>query len=339
MNLIYWEILQWITDWINKVYTSQYTIDTTVELWIGWAPYVNFTVNWRIITLDDAIPDWEDWPILDYYFLSNITEVTNSTFTIANALSDTLTHLWISAFNSSYTQTNAIDLINECYFAELNRQRDVRTTWSYAFTSWDSYKYWTFYRWDIIPVQDVMSNYTPRVGKVMINWFITDFITRTDINFTLPNGLMTTPNNWDIILVWYKIPTAIKEISYLTLDWEQFTRKTPEQFWIWNWLNQYMIKDWYLFISWSSSWQVVCHYTGINDVFTITTDVIDIDLPYKHILSLYASYNMMIDREDTRRVELEQKYIKLRRKYVAYLLRHSKRSNYMNTFSWPLSWL
>lgn len=338
-NLIYWEILQGTVDWTNKVYTSQYTIDTTVELWIGWVPYTSFTTSWRIITLTDAVPEWEDLPILDYYFTDNITAITNADITVATVLTDTLTLLWITAFNNAYKQTTSIDLINECYFTELNKIRDNRLMSTYSFTSGDSYKYWEFYRGDILPIQDLISNYTPRVGKLMINWFITDFTTRTDSSFTLPDWLTTTPNNGDIVLVWYKIPDAIKEISYLTLDGTKFTRMTSEQFWVWNQYATYLIKDWYLFISYSDSAQIVCHYTSKNDVFTLTTDIIDIDLPYKNILSLYVWYNQMIDREDDRRIEIENKYTKLKRKYIAYLLRHSKRSTSMNSFNWPLSWL
>lgn len=337
MNLIYWEILQWVTDWINKVYTSQYTIDNTVELWIGWVPYVDFTVNWRIVTLGTAIPEWEDWPVLDYYFTDNVSPVTTSTYTVTNALNDVLINIGITQFNNAYKESRAIDLINECYYTELNKYRDNRLVSSFSFTSWDTYKYWTFYRWDIIPVQWTMSNYTPRVGKIMINWFITSFTTRTDTSFTLPDWLMTTPNNWDLVLVWYKVPTAIKEISYLTHNWIPYKRVSVEQFWIWNMSNTYTIKDWYLFLSYSASWQIVLQYTKINTQLTTWTDVIDIDNTYKLLLSLYASYNMMIHREDVRRAEIKQQYKELKSKYIAYLLRHSKRSNLLWTFNWPLN--
>lgn len=339
MNLIYWEILQWVTDWINKVYTSQYTIDNTVELWIGWVPYVDFTVNWRIITLADAIPEWEDNPVLDYYFLDNVDTVTTSNYTLQNALDDVLVNIWITQFNWAYKESRAKDLINECYFSELNKYRDTRLVSSYAFTSGDSYKYWTFYRGDILPVQDLISNYTPRVWKVMINWFITNFTTRTDNSFTLPDWLITTPNNGDLVLVWYKIPSAIKEISYLTYNWIPYRRVSVEQFWIGNIYWTYTIKDWYLFLSYSNSWQIVIQFTRKNSNFINNSDIIDIDNTYKLILSLYASYNMMIHREDVRRAEVKQQYQELKRKYIAYLLRHSKRSNSLWVFNWPINWL
>jgi len=339
MDLIYWEILQWKVDWINKVYTSQYTISSTVYLWIWWAEYTAFTSVWRIITLTDAIPEWEEPPVLDYYFTDNITYTAWADFLVSNALLETLDVLWISAFNNSYKQATAIKLFNECYFSELNRNLDNRIVSTYSFTSGNSYKYWEFYRWDVLPVQELISNYTPRVGKLMINWFITSFTTRTTSAFTLPDWLTTTPNNWDIVLVGYKIPDSVKEISYLTLNWDRYTRMSSEDFWIWNKYWTYLIKDGYLFISWSDEAQIVCHYTSKNDRLTLPTDIIDIDYTYSSILSLYAWYNMMIGREDVRRAEIKQQYTELKRKYIAYLLRHSKRVTTMNSFNWPLSWL
>lgn len=337
--LIYWEKLLWTVDGINKTYTAQNTIDTTVELRIGWAPYVAFTVSWRIITLTDAIPAWEEVPELDYYYIDNLVSVTNTDVTVNDALNWVLDAIGITAFNTSYKQATALKYVNECYFTNVNRNKDVSIKWSYWFTKGWSYTYWTFYRWDIIPVSETMDNYTPREWKILLNWLVVDFTTRTDSNITLPDWLTTTAENWDIILFWYKLQPDMYEISYITVNGIPYKRKSKEDFGKWVWYNEFMVFEWYLFISRSDSEQVVVHYTRKNQLFTTVGDIIDMPGEYLDYLSLYAAYKMTRFREDDRSRDIEEEYNKIRKKYNAFRLRQSKWLNSFWNFNWPLNWL
>lgn len=339
MQLIYWEILRWTTDWINKVYTAQNTIDSVVTLYIWVTPYTNFTINWRIITLNEAIPSWWDNPTLDYYFTDNVTTIVNADYTIANALTDILWLVKISNWNNAYAQSDAIQFLNEWYFTELNKTHSIKELWTYSFTKWATYKYWDFYRWDIIPIAWVIDNYTPRVWKVIVWWFVVDFNTRTDSNISLTNWLTMEWKQWDLIIVWYKIPDAIKEITECVVNWTPYNRVKIEDFNNWEEYWIYTIYNWYLFISNSDSLDVVIYYTRKNKLFTLTTDIIDIEPVYRRLPSLYAASKMMQITEDTRWQNIENEWIKLKRKYTAYNSRHSKRYTWMNYFKWPLSWL
>ncbi len=339
MNLIYWEKLFWTIDWINKVFTSQNTIDTVVALNIGWAPYVTFIVSWRTITLATAPTNPSDLLILDYYFLENVPTVTNSNYLVSDSLQDCLDIIWIKQYNNTFSQSKLLRLISEWYFTLINKNRLAKIRGRYSFTKGTYYSVKNQYRGDLIPINTTFDNFTPRVGKVMIGWFITDFITRTDTNVTLSDWLTHSVSSWDLITFWYKIPSSAVDINFITVDWVPFKKLDQLQFFGWEIDNSYTVVDWYLFISKCESSSVVVEYTIRNQLLTLTTDLIEVEPAYQRVFSLYASYKLLYRAEDSRASAVEKEYRDLKREYIAYLKRHSKGANSNNNFNWPLNWL
>lgn len=338
LNLIYWEVLFWTTDWVNKVFTAQNTIDSIVWLTIGWAPYLSYTVNWRIITLTDAPATWVEI-ILDYYFLENVPTITNSDYTLANAKSDLLDIIRIKQFNNIYKETEWARLISEWYFTQVNSNIDKQIRWTYSFTKGANYKTLPQYRGDIIPISWVFDNYTPRTWLVLINWFATEFTTRTDSNITLPDWLTHNIESWDLVVFWYKIPTSAVDINSVKVDWVPYSRLDQSHFYWGEIADSYTVIDWYLFLYWPESRDVVVWYTKRNKLFTSDTDIIDVEPAYQRIYSLYAWFNLLARAEDARSWVVEKEYTRLKRQYIAYLKRHSKIANSSNYFNWPLNWL
>lgn len=59
VNLIYKETPTWDVDWINKVFYTEYNIDTLSEFYIGWVAYRDiYSIGTNTITLNEAPPTW-----------------------------------------------------------------------------------------------------------------------------------------------------------------------------------------------------------------------------------------------------------------------------------------
>ncbi len=117
-SYIYNESLQWVVNWVNKVFTSAYPISQVESLRVWSVEYTNFTVTWNQVTLTDA-PSSQVY--LDYFldsspiindpvnFIYNETLVgsvdwVNTVFTSLYPISsiEELRVGWVSYTNFSY---------------------------------------------------------------------------------------------------------------------------------------------------------------------------------------------------------------------------------------------
>jgi len=56
-TFIYNETPIWTVDWVNKVFTTGFDIDTLEEFYIWWIPYRNIiSIGTNVITLNEAPP-------------------------------------------------------------------------------------------------------------------------------------------------------------------------------------------------------------------------------------------------------------------------------------------
>ena len=345
--MIYWEVLQWVVDWFNNTFTSQHTITTVQDLFLGWlsvSPSL-YTKSWRRIVFNTAPILWAGSPILDYFEWEDYpVSATADTLTVLEIVNDTYTLLWRWSTSTIFPKAIMLKYINECFLKNKNKIKDNSLYSSYSFSKSANIYTDNFYRWDLIKIRWTIDNYFPRTWKILLNETIVDFTTRTGTAFTLSDWQTFTQSANMKLIAWYKLPADVLNIVKLTVDWYEINSIRPEEInkYSWNDLG-FLVKDWYVFILWDYSIVstnyvpiVKINYKKVNSLFLLDGDIIPIPYEYTSVLSDYSAYKMLQDREDDRWQGLANRYREWVREWNAYTNRHSKPEHRI-TFSWPLS--
>ncbi len=336
MNIIYWEILQWIVDGTNVVFTTQKNISSMIEVNIGGLPTTSYTIDGRRIVFNTAPLTWTDSPTVDYYW-EEVCSFTSDVVTLQTVLDDVIDTIGITQFNTPYPETTAIKRINEAY-KQTKNTIGMQVKGTLAYTKGGSYSYWEFERLDLVNTTSALWNFVPRVGRIMIWNSIVEYNTRTESSFTLTSPSTFTPQSNDVIIPWYKLPTCVKEVEEVRIDW---IKQTGVDFSDWTSLattNVYTIKDGYIYYGFISDEATVdiVYLSDINS-FTLWADVIDIPEEYTAALSDYASWKMLQNREDERWQGIHERWKLEKRKWKAFINRQSKGGNNKPFFDWPLN--
>ena len=336
MNIIYWEVLQGVIDWSNATFSVQKDITTIVEINIWGLPTTSYTQDGRKIIFDTAPLDWTESPTIDYYW-EEVCSFSWEDITLWDVLIDVKDVIWITRFSTPYPEVSAIKKIDEAY-KQIKNWEGMQIKGSLSFTKWGTYSYWEFERLDLVKTSSTIDNYTPRVWRMMVANSIVQYSTRTDSSFTLTEPTTFTPETNDRIVPWYKLPSCIRSVTEVMVNNKGASEITFSD---WNSNNTsgvYTIVDWYIYL-WQAidSVNVVIKYITNNTSFTDSADVVDIPSEFSSVLSDYASWNMLQNREDERWQWVRERHIINKRKWKAYEKRQKHWANDKPFFDWPLN--
>jgi len=321
-NYRYGEIPSWVVDWVNKIFTLLNQIDKIEEIYIWGASYRSFSYTWNTITLTDA-PTTETWaPEVDYWIVT--TTSTTWSVTFGNVIDDV--YLRLSQYRTS--RQYPLDLVKS-YVKEgvrvLNnyRQNNSDKTWSYSFNkapdfTVSTYSTTQFLSWAI-------NKFVPNNGKVIVKYGdIVNYIWRTIwVSLNNISWLDIEYFAWDKVLIGYPISWVVKKINEVVINYNPLTFVSRDEFVIGRTKYCYTIIDWYLFLPYSANdnEKVMVTYTRFNNEPSVESDVIDINQDYFHIISLYALYNVLMDREDDRYLVQQKKFQEQFKWYRSYMSR------------------
>lgn len=320
-NYVYWEILNWVVDGVNKTFTSLYPVDRVEEMYLGWATYRDFTFVGQTFTLDDAPTSYLGSPQLDY-FRSDITPLPSSTTTTFGSVIDR-TYLRLGRAKTS--PQFPIDLV-KYYINEGSRVINNKKTNpkykvnSYSFNKTKDYVA-TEYNANKIEVGTI-SSYVPTNGKIMVSSAeIVSYSNTTTSAFGWLSWLEIVYKAGDRICVWYRIPNGIKKISEIVLNKTILNFKDRREFYIGKDNGSYTIIDNYIFLPYSTNEGdvVAVNYVVDNVACVLDTDLIDFENEYSQVLELYSCYNICKDREDERADDFKVRYQEQLRLYLSYL--------------------
>lgn len=335
MNIIYWEILQGVVDWVNNVFTTQKNISSIVEINIGWLPTIAYAQSWRTITFDSAPLSWTESPTIDYYW-EEVCTFTDDVITLWNVLDDVLGVIWITQWSSPYPQAIAIKQINNAYKQTINTI-GMQVKGNLSFTKWGSYSYGEFTRLDLVTTTSPMNNFVPRTWRIMIDNSVVEYNTRTDSSFTLTSPSLFTPETNANITIGYKLPSCVRDAHRVMVDGLEYSRVEQDSF---NWINNspiFTIVDWYVYFwNYKDTGVVNISYLTKFNKFVDSADEIDIDSEFSWALSDFAAAYMLTNREDERWQVVEKRANVVRKKWAAFINRQKKGGKVSPFFSWPL---
>lgn len=345
--MIYWEVLQWVVDWFNNTFTSQHTISTVQDLFLWWlsvSPTL-YTSSWRKIVFTTAPILWAGSITLDYFEWDDYPKsATSDELTVLEIVNNIYTSIWRWSTSTIFPKATILKSINDCYLKNINSLKHNSLYSAYSFSKSWNIESNDFYRWDLIKINWIIDNYFPRTGKLLIWESIVDYTTRTDTAFTLSDWQTFQHYKWMQIIAGYKLPTDVKDVVKVIIDWYEINSIRPEEVTKYSYLNKlFFIKDGYIFILWEYSQVstfnipvVRIHYKKVNSIFVLDWDIIPIPYEYTAVLEDYATYKILQDREDDRWQWIQMRYKEGLREYRAYLNRQSKPEHKI-TFSGPLS--
>lgn len=327
-NYIFWETPSWAINWVNKVFTLTNTIDKIEEIYIWGASYRSFSYTWNTITLTDA-PTVATWaPIVDYWIVTTTTISWDITY--GNIIDDVYLRLSQQRTSRQYPLELVKSYIKEGIRVLNNyRQNNSDKIGSYSFNkapdfTISSYSATQFLSgaitskvpntWKVIVKYGDIVNYNGRVA-----WVSLDNLSWLDIQYLA----------WDKVMVGYALSWAVKKVNEVIVNYNPLTFVSRDEFVIGRTKYSYTIIDGYLFLPYSANENevVTVNYTRNNNEPIVESDVIDINQDYFHVISLYALYNALMDREDDRYLIQQKKFQEQFKWYRSYM---SRQVNWIN---------
>ena len=342
-NFIYWEELTWVVDWVNTTFTSLYPIDRVEDIRIWWADYSNFGFTWNTIILNDA-PTISTWaPYIDYFRSDVITPVVSWNITFLDVINDVYLRLGQNTTSLQFP----LNLI-KTYIREWIRViNNVRTNpkykvGSYSFNKANDLKIVSYSSTEL-NVGSTLSSYTPTSWMVLLgNSELVVYTNKNATSLLWLSWLDIVYKPWDEVCIWYTLPWGVKKPSEVLYNWKTLEFVDRREYFIRQWRNVYTLIDWFLFLPYNVNTTddiITVNYVKDNIQPVSDSDLIDIENEYFHIISLYALYNAMMDREDDRYKIQQAKYQEQLRLYKSYLrqvdwVNNTIPSNMFRSVSW-----
>ena len=314
---IYNEIPVGAIDWVNKIFTLANDIGSIEEIYLGWAAYRDFTFVGNVITLVDA-------PLVgmaigvDYFTAELETPVVNSEVTLGDIIEETYDAIGIERASWVHIERmlkrhiiKGLEKIrNNKYYkdvvlqysfnkhkeleagdysalwVDIKTQLHIPTAWYYFIKDSAIASYSTYISWVL--------NWAP--------WFIYD--------------------KWDRVSVGYRIPDGIKKISEVVINWIIITYKDIREYKLQN--ENYTIYtntqgEQYLFLPITSDVALVTvRYIPEYSIESADETLINIEYEYTPVISEYAAYKMLLDREDDRWQAKKKEYQESLKEYLSY---------------------
>lgn len=337
VNLIYDEVLTWEADWVNKVFTSVYTIDKIDELRIGWVAYTNFTFNWRYVTLVDA-PSVISWvPHIDYYRKDVNVNTIESGVTMSSLRSSIYLRIGQTVTSLQFPKELVDEYISEWVRRISKMKVDRRKRGVFSFNK--SYD-WTVWGtdWSIISVGST-SKYLPSKGVAIIGGNVVYYNWKSTTSITSISWLELSWIEWLKIQYGYKLSRTIGNVSEVFIDGFKLTPCEFSEYRMMKDSDKFCVYNGYLFLPHTViDWTIVSVIYIWNHNSTYSdSDIIDFDWDYISLLKMFVLYSIYIDREDDRQVKAENEYKKLLREYKRSIATENKTTSAVFQTAWPLN--
>lgn len=165
--------------------------------------------------------------------------------------------------------------------------------------------------------------YVPGTGMVVLgdSAFVT-YTGTTPTSLTGVSGLDHVYLPGDRVRIGYELPSTVKKVVEVQLDGK---RMTPIDYRMAGTDKDgdvnYFIRGGFLFVPYSMAQNsvITVSYQKFMPAFVDDTDYFPMDNEYRHIISLYALWNLFADKEDTRFQLTRQRYDEKLREYKAWL--------------------
>lgn len=322
-NFVFNETLSGVVDGVNKVFTSIHLIDSIEDLRVGWADYTSFSFsqNSKTVTLVDAPSIAMGAPSMDYFIYSQVVPSANS-ITLGTVIDDFYIRVGQDRLSRQYPLSLVTSYIKEGIRVvnnqRTNRQRKIQQM------TFNKAQDWIVASYSASEINiGAIPTYTPSIGKLLIQ--SSDVVSYTWVSatsFTWLSDLGIVYNSGAKVMVGYLLPTTFKHPSEVILNNNVLYPVDKTQYFIENGnMNTYTIIDGYIFLPYSSNEGdvVTVWYVEENYIPSLETDEVDISPDYYQVLSLYALWNILADREDDRAKVQREKYDEQLRLYKAEL--------------------
>lgn len=319
---IYNEQLQGVIDWVNKEFTTLYDIERIEEVYYLWAAYRAVSFVGNTVTFVDAPLSWTTAPTIDYFKagIATPTELWNVTlWEIIDDVYDKIgqNRLNWAVSNKVYKETQIKQHINNWFnrIKNLRLYKDVISQYSFnkakdanaiGYNAW-YVNIWTIpyipSSWVFLLNKDTLISYSSYVDW-KLNW-----------------AVWVVYENWAEVSIGYKIPTWIKKISEVAINWEVLPYLDLREHSIGKyWYTIYQTSNWdrYIILPYSDTSIVTVKYQAEYTSYVDDADVVWIEREYFEVLSYYALTQILKYREDDRWQIADLDYKQLLKEYKSY---------------------
>lgn len=179
-----------------------------------------------------------------------------------------------------------------------------------------------------------IDTYCPWSGKIIIDSsHILSYSAKNTTSFTSLTGLSIVYKAGDRVSIGYAIPSGVKKISEVIINWVILTPIDRREFSIKNNQYFYCIVDDYIFLPWSQNTTDTVTITYILDNILPISDssIIDFEEDYMFTLEDCVLARAYIDREDTRKEDINAIYKESLKLYKSYISQQTESIN--NSFA------
>lgn len=318
MEFVYNETPTGDINGINVTFTVINNIERIEEVYVWWAPYRAISFTGNTITFTDAPPTGTSVSV-DYFIASLEPLPEEWDVTFGEIIDDTYAKIGQPRTNNLvYVEEQVKKHINNW----LKRLKNLRIykdlVLQYSFNKMkdgnvidynaDGLNIWT------------NLDYVPTNGLVM---FAESSIMLYS-NYTWWK-LLWTP--WIVYeqntpySVWYRVPTWVKKINEVIINWVVLEYKDVREWTIWE--NYYTIvktSNWvdYIFLPLCDTNVVTVKYQPTYWTYTVDADIVNIEREYFEVLSYLAVWKVLELRDDDRWQIAEKNYRELLKEYKSY---------------------
>lgn len=214
MSFISKEVPVGVINWINTIFTLLNDVDYITSLYIDWAIYIDFTRDWKVITLTDAPTSTI---FVDYYTADSILPIETN-----QSLWDVKTKiwrlLWQRSTNLNFSSEILTEEIND-FMQEIWRGKYMNMLTKKYMTSWPLFFQENFYSFRIskdwvttAPVNigdtsiSMSTDWLNPAGWVMIGWDYIQYTSSTATSIEWVSGITTSHNEWVVVKQLYAFP-------------------------------------------------------------------------------------------------------------------------------------
>ena len=314
---IYNEIPVWLVNWVNTIFTLANDIGSIEEVYLGGAAYRDFTFLDNVITLADA-------PLtgmvigVDYFTDELDVPIVDTTVTLGDIIEETYDAIGVTR-NSNVHLERALKrhvikglekIRNNKYYKDVVLQ--------YSFNKHKELEAWDY---SAIGVDIKVQDYIPSTGY----FFIKDSAIASYSSYTtwvLSSSPWFIYDKWDRVSIGYRIPDGIKKISEVVINGNIIQYKDIREYRLQNenytvYRTQSGIE--YLFLPITSDPALVTvRYIPEYSIESEDETLINIEYEYTPVISEYAAYKMLLDREDDRWQAKKKEYQESLKEYLSY---------------------
>ena len=318
---IYNEVLSWVVDGVNTSFTTINNIEKIEEVYIWGVSYRDVSFVWNVVTFLLAPPLWAGSPTIDYFQEDLTVPTVSAGVTLGDIIEETFDSIWVERTSNVHLERAAKRHIIKG-IEKIRNQRFYRdVVLSYSFNKAKDGEAQS-YNASFVDIKD--RDYVPSSGFYMLkDWVVIEYTNFTD--WKLMWAAWVVYKIGDDVSIGYKIPDGIKKPSEVIMKGIALEYRDIREFVI----NRkfYTIKkmangDSYLFLPFTNDDELVTvRYIPEYTIASADATLINIEYEYTPVISEYAAYKMLLDREDDRWQAKKVEYKESLKEYKAYKAR------------------